>query len=231
METCAADRRSPLLQASRGAGKVSGRGGPSVGLTGGGGETTIRPGGEKTPGGAFEPFGLPDPPGRHFLWLGSARERTGTGRRPGLRTPARSGSQGRPDSGPAGAIARREVLATRNPTLLLRFAGLFLLRYDDRAFLASLLNEPPRRTRLYGLRPTEGMFGEQPLPQSIGIGLAGVADPVHHPTTDVGPGRLPPGVPSLRRAGDGGSAYVVLGAPSREGNPSLIGRLRGLVQE
>ena len=35
----------------------------------------------------------------------------------------------------------------RNPTLLLRLFGLFLLRAAQRTFCALLLNEPPRRTR------------------------------------------------------------------------------------
>jgi len=69
------------------------------------------------------------------------------------------------------------VLATRRPTLLLRFAGRLLLRYAERTFDGWLLNEPPRNTRLQGRRPAEGVLGEQPPPQSVGTGLVGVADP------------------------------------------------------
>jgi hypothetical protein len=39
------------------------------------------------------------------------------------------------NSGQAIAKDRRKVLAGRRPTLLLRFAGLFLLRLDERTFL------------------------------------------------------------------------------------------------
>ena len=42
---------------------------------------------------------------------------------------------------------------TRNPMLLLRLFGLFLLRYAQRTFLRLLLNEPPRTTRRLGTRP------------------------------------------------------------------------------
>ena len=48
-----------------------------------------------------------------------------------------------------------KVLAGRNPILLLRFAGPLSLRLAERAFNASLLNEPPRNRRLYGRRPAE----------------------------------------------------------------------------
>jgi hypothetical protein len=41
-----------------------------------------------------------------------------------------------------GAVARRK------PRLLLRFVGSFLLRFDDRQFLAVLFQLPPRFTRL-----------------------------------------------------------------------------------
>lgn len=37
--------------------------------------------------------------------------------------------------------------ATRNPTLLLRFSGLFLLRLAERKLCGLLFHEPPRNTR------------------------------------------------------------------------------------
>src|SRR5262249_17303744 len=129
------------------------------------------------PGGAFEPCGLPDPPGLRFLWPGrprTARHRAvtwtlhpGTLRK--VRRPA--------DSGLTNTVVRRKVLAGRNPLLLLRFAGALLLRLAERTFWAVLLNEPPRNTRLLGHRPTEDVLQEQPLPQSIGIGPGSVPDP------------------------------------------------------
>ena len=36
----------------------------------------------------------------------------------------------------------------RNPRLLLKFSGLFLLRQAQRAFLLLLIQEPPRTTRI-----------------------------------------------------------------------------------
>src|SRR5215831_12863740 len=41
----------------------------------------------------------------------------------------------------------QSVLATRNPTLLLRLSGWFLLRLAERRFCGLLFQEPPRRTR------------------------------------------------------------------------------------
>jgi hypothetical protein len=43
---------------------------------------------------------------------------------------------------------------TRKPMLLLRFSGLLLLRYAQRALFRLLLNEPPRRTRLHRTSPS-----------------------------------------------------------------------------
>ena len=39
-----------------------------------------------------------------------------------------------------------DVLAHRNPRLLFLFVGFLLFRFDDRRFLASLFQEPPRIT-------------------------------------------------------------------------------------
>jgi len=39
------------------------------------------------------------------------------------------------------------VLAKRNPLLLFRLVGLFLLRFAERRFSGLLFQEPPRRTR------------------------------------------------------------------------------------
>lgn len=45
-----------------------------------------------------------------------------------------------------------EFRATRKPLLLLRFDGLFLFRFADRQFAASLFQLPPRFTRFEPLR-------------------------------------------------------------------------------
>jgi hypothetical protein len=47
----------------------------------------------------------------------------------------------------------------RRPRLLLRLSGLFLLRFDARAFLALLFQLPPRLTRL---EPEDGPSGQNP---------------------------------------------------------------------
>jgi hypothetical protein len=44
---------------------------------------------------------------------------------------------------------------TRNPILLLKLFGLFLLRYAQRALFRLLLNEPPRSTRCPWTRPSQ----------------------------------------------------------------------------
>ncbi len=54
------------------------------------------------------------------------------------------------DSGNGTANRPRRVLTqhnTRNPTLLSRLSGVFLLRMAARTFLALLFQEPPRSTR------------------------------------------------------------------------------------
>src|SRR5262249_49656703 len=92
------------------------------------------------------------------------------------------------------------VLAGRNPMLLLRFAGSFLLRLAERTFTGLLLNAPPRNRRLLGRRPAKGVFDEQPLAQSMGIGLPGVANPAHYPLADLSLGDLIGGVLLLHLA-------------------------------
>ena len=104
------------------------------------------------------------------------------------------------DSGGTSASARRKVLAGRNPLLLLRFAGSFLLRLAERRFNGLLLKAPPRKERLWGRRPAERVFLEQPLPQSIGIGLGGVAHPAHHPAHYLVRDNFVPGVLRLPSA-------------------------------
>jgi hypothetical protein len=65
------------------------------------------------------------------------------------------------DSGLTNTRVRRKVLAGRNPLLLLRFAGAFLLRLAERRFNGLLLKAPPRKERLRGRRPAEGVFPER----------------------------------------------------------------------
>lgn len=63
-----------------------------------------------------------------------------------------------PETGtPSGGGLREGANTTRNPLLLFRFAGLFLLRLADRQFLGLLFHEPPRSTRRtpFGLSPRE----------------------------------------------------------------------------
>ena len=81
-------------------------------------------------------------------------------------------------------MARRKVLAGRNPLLLLRFPGSLLLRLAERAFSALLLNAPPRKTRLFGRCPAKRMFEQQKLSQFVRIGLAGMANPAHDAAQD-----------------------------------------------
>ena len=50
----------------------------------------------------------------------------------------------------------QSVLATRNPALLLRLSGWFLLRLAERRFCGLLFQEPPRRTRNDGGRSGAG---------------------------------------------------------------------------
>ena len=56
-------------------------------------------------------------------------------------------------------IERHEGLARRNPRLLLRFPGEFLLRFATRAFAGVLFQDPPRLTRFEpsrGATPSPG---------------------------------------------------------------------------
>ena len=90
---------------------------------------------QKRPGGAFEPCGLPDPPGRVIIWPNrpkTARHRTTTWTlHPGTL---------RRDN--ACAFWQGKVLAGRKPLLLLRFAGPLLLRQDERTSDAFAQHEP-----------------------------------------------------------------------------------------
>jgi hypothetical protein len=104
------------------------------------------------------------------------------------------------DSGLTNRSVRGKVLAGRNPLLLLRFAGSLLLRLSERRFNALLLKAPPRNERLFGRHPAEGMFQEQPLPQAIGIGLAGVPNPTRYPSPHLIRADLVPGVLLLHTA-------------------------------
>src|SRR5215831_4447370 len=53
----------------------------------------------------------------------------------------------------------QSVLATRNPTLLLRLSGWFPLRLAERRFCGLLFQEPPRRTRRDSGRSGAGAEG------------------------------------------------------------------------
>ena len=55
--------------------------------------------------------------------------------------------------GHAELLLRLGWAATRNPRLVFRLSGVFLLRFADRQFLALLFQLPPRFTRL---EPDEG---------------------------------------------------------------------------
>ena len=70
------------------------------------------------------------------------------------------------------------VLARRNPRLLLRFDGSFLLRYAERQLSASLFQEPPRTTRLEPLLPSaaDDTTGDHPPPQAVAVGLGDVGE-------------------------------------------------------
>jgi hypothetical protein len=50
------------------------------------------------------------------------------------------------------------VWAGRKPMLLFRLAGLFLLRFAERQFWASLFQEPPRSTRFSPFDPRPGFL-------------------------------------------------------------------------
>ncbi len=96
----------------------------------------------------------------------------------------------------APALAVKGVRATRNPSLLFRLSGLFLLRLAERRFLGLLFQEPPRSTRLqdgtgqapawghtghHGSSDAEGGTGglapENRVSQTPGMGVLGMSDP------------------------------------------------------
>ncbi len=64
-----------------------------------------------------------------------------------------------------------KVLATRKPALLFWLSGWLLLRFDERTLAALLLNDPPRNTRLLGLRPLESQFTKYSTPKLVGVRL------------------------------------------------------------
>jgi hypothetical protein len=68
----------------------------------------------------------------------------------------------RPSGGPTSQ-------AQRNPLLLLRLPGWFLLRLDARVFLALLFQEPPRSTPLAPFPSCESILPKQPLAQRPGV--------------------------------------------------------------
>ena len=88
------------------------------------------------PAAAVEPNGLPDAAGSCCL-SGCAPERDEPPEH-GAGTRARSLNR---------ALWRRRVLRRRNPRLLLRLPGAFLLRFDARQLRALLFQLPPRFTR------------------------------------------------------------------------------------
>ena len=69
--------------------------------------------------------------------------------------------------------------------LSFRLSGVFLFRFAERTLFGWLLQDPPRHTRLDGRRPLEGQFTKQSGPQSIGVGVAGVAKPAQQTLLDV----------------------------------------------
>jgi hypothetical protein len=72
---------------------------------------------------------------------------------PPVRKPAGSGR---------GSSVGRECSTTRNPMLLFRLSGTFLLRCAERQFLGLLFHEPPRRTReAFGPTPYKLPFPAQ----------------------------------------------------------------------
>src|SRR5579862_6100487 len=72
-----------------------------------------------------------------------------SGSRPGLSHTHAPAVREPPDSGAVAKADARKCrrTQTRNPMLLLRLPGSFLLRYAERQFLLLLIQEPPRRTR------------------------------------------------------------------------------------
>jgi len=57
-----------------------------------------------------------------------------------------------------------KVLARRNPLLLFRLSGVLLLRLAERVFLALLLKDPPRNTRLIFHSPLKGYSTKKSFP-------------------------------------------------------------------
>src|SRR4051794_24690965 len=90
------------------------------------------------------------PAGPVLRLAGTAIGLTDTGRRPGLGTGSLRGWRTDPGFGQAGRTPCRQVLEGRNPLLVLRFDGAFLLRFAERTFDGWLLNVPPRIRRGFG---------------------------------------------------------------------------------
>ncbi len=91
-------------------------------------------------------FGDPTTPGSLLLFGPPARGR-GHRKRAWVSSALRPG----PPGGVTGTSWHAETLAAREPRLLLRADGAFLLRLEDRALIAVLFQLPPRLTR--ALRP------------------------------------------------------------------------------
>ncbi len=111
-------------------------------------------------GGAFEPCGLPDPPDRFCIRPNgessvrrkAARHRTAMDFAP-WHAPLVNCRNSKTSE-----FRQGKVLPTRKPLLLLRLSGWLVLRFAERRFVALLLNDPPRSTRVLGPRPRESDF-------------------------------------------------------------------------
>ena len=83
------------------------------------------------PGGAFESEDLPDPSGLGFV---RPSNRGYPARDDDLDLAARSERETLPNSGGTGRTSCCQVLEGRNPLLVFRFDGAFLLRFAERTF-------------------------------------------------------------------------------------------------
>ena len=141
---------------------------------------------ETRPGRTVEPFGLPAPPD-HFHLSAKDRRPSTLDRQPWTARGAAVDSVKPTVQAYPLTAQRSTVLEIRKPLLLLRLSGVFLLRFADRRFCGLLLlNEPPRRTRETGCRPTNECTVEEPCSQTPRVRLRCVSDPRTNPASHVG---------------------------------------------
>jgi hypothetical protein len=126
---------------------------------------------------------------RDRLVFGAARGAGSHGPEAVLARPASPWRKPAPTRALEFARARSAYPAQRNPMLLFRFVGSFLLRFETRTFCGLLFQEPPRISAAFHWSQDKTL--KQLLPQPPGIAKRRVSQPRMNPEADIREAQLP----------------------------------------